>query len=107
MTSKSKKKNRSRRRKQRSSSSESTITLSSSPSPPRGSPKKPLPKQADVEVEKVTIDSFATYYNILIEYLGEEHWLATETVAPLLSLQHDHCKCPFLLVRFGAFINQF
>ena len=51
------------------------------------------------ETESVTIDSFDSYYKILLGYLMEQHWLATETAAPLLSLQHDHCRCPFLLVN--------
>jgi len=50
------------------------------------------------ETENVTIDSFDSYYKTLLGYLMEQHWLATETAAPLLSLQHDHCRCPFLLI---------
>jgi hypothetical protein len=102
MTSK-KKKSRSggrRRKRQRSVSRDNTVILSSSssPSPPRSSTNKRAiaTENGDFEVEKVVVDSFDSYYHILMEYLDEEHWLATETVSPLLSLQHEHCKCVFL-----------
>uniref|UniRef100_A0A914YVI6 CSN12-like protein n=1 Tax=Panagrolaimus superbus TaxID=310955 RepID=A0A914YVI6_9BILA len=97
------KKKRSRSNRRRKPSRESTVTLSSSPSP---SPSRSVSnkiensrKKEDFEVEKIVIDSFDSYYKILMEYLNEEHWLSTETVAPLLSLQHEHCKCPFLLLE--------
>uniref|UniRef100_A0A7E4V772 PCI domain-containing protein n=2 Tax=Panagrellus redivivus TaxID=6233 RepID=A0A7E4V772_PANRE len=52
-----------------------------------------------MEVPKVTITTFRSYYLTVMEYLNEEHWLSTETVAPLLSLQDKHCLCPFLQVE--------
>lgn len=59
------------------------------------------PSTATFDKEDVIIDSFDSYYRILMEYLSENHWLATETIAPLLSLQHDHCNLPYLLVSLN------
>ena len=96
-----KKKNR---RKLRRHERSPTIELSSSPSPPPTIRRPNQPKSGTIEMLYVSIASYDDYYKVVMQYINEEHWLATETVAPLFSLQHEHCKCPFLQVSYHYYI---
>ena len=54
----------------------------------------------------VSISSYDDYYKVIMQYITNEHWLATETITPLFSLQHEHCKCPFLQVSHHNLLHK-